>query len=106
MIAFFGKLFGKGKNKGKVGTLKGSPITCLGCKKTYSLKKFAGTNGVCKCGEADFSFLTDDVPDDELAANKHLSEGAKFVLDADDFHLERVEGRKLILLLRNKGMIK
>ncbi|MGE0434264.1 MAG: hypothetical protein AB7K09_19595 [Planctomycetota bacterium] len=94
-----------GYSNAKAG-LVGEPITCLGCKKTFAVKKFPGTNGVCpKCQGDEFSFKTDEVPDDELAANKELSEGAKFVLDADDQHVDRMNGRKLITFLKNQGLL-
>ena len=101
MILLFG--FGK-KKKEQAGTLKGKPITCLECKKTYSIKSFMKINGVCKCNHSYFSFLTDDVPDDELAKNKNISEGAKFILDADDMHIARIEGKKLMIFIKNKKL--
>ena len=96
-------LFGFFRKK-QPSALKGKPITCLNCKKSYSIKQFVKTNGVCKCGQDKFSFITDDVPDDALAKNKNLSEGAKFILDADDMHIQEIQGRKLLILIRNKKL--
>lgn len=84
----------------------GEPITCLGCGRKFATRAFPATNGICpKCHGDEFSFLTDEIPDDELAANKELSAGAKFVLDADDRHIKNINGRKLITYLRNQGLV-
>ncbi len=109
MVLFFRiitRLFGKssGIKGGKAGQA-GEPIKCLGCGRTFAVKKFPATNGVCKCNGDDFSFKTDEISDAELAANKNLSDGAKFVLDADDQHIDTINGRKLIGYLRNQGLL-
>ena len=86
--------------------LKGKPISCLSCNKSFAVKPFPQTNGVCpRCGKDRFSFLTDYVPDEELEANENLSDGAKFVLDAEDKHIEEIRGRMLIQYLKNHDLV-